>query len=185
MKPTIPELVEIKRKLVEEHLSNYLETETGCWEYQGCCQSKGYGFINTSIGSNKHSYTLHRLSYYYHKHTDPASLVVRHDCDNRVCINPAHLRIGTHKDNSRDAMERGRTQKGEKHYLSKLTNECVINIKRRLREGNETLAEIAKDFGVQRATVGDIKTGRNWKHIQLPEETLPCVQGCTEQLRLW
>ena len=170
-KPTIPEFVEMKRELVEEHLSNYLENETGCWEYQGCCQSKGYGFINTSIGSNKCSYTLHRLSYYYHNNIDPCSLVVRHDCDNRVCINPAHLRLGTAADNNRDCMERGRTQKGEKHYLSKLTNECVINIKRRLHEGNETQAEIAKDFGVSPPTINSIRIGRNWKHVQLPSES--------------
>jgi len=170
-KPTIPEFVEMKRDLVEKYLSNYVETETGCWEYQGCFQSKGYGLINTSIGGNKYSYTLHRLSYYYHKHTDPASLVVRHDCDNRCCINPAHLRLGTYADNNRDCMERGRTQRGEKHYLSKLTNECVINIKKRLREGNETQTTIAMDFGVSVPVINSIHMGTSWKHIQLPSET--------------
>ena len=173
-KPTIPEFVEMKKELVEKHLSNYVETETGCWEYQGYCVPMGYGQINTSIGviPKKSNYKLHRLSYYYHTHNDPASLVVRHDCDNPCCINPAHLRLGTIKDNSNDRIERGRTAKGEKHGRSKLTNECVINIKRKLRGGTEMQVSIARDFGVSPKTISDIHTGITWSHVQLPSETI-------------
>lgn len=171
-KPTIPELVEMKRELVEKHLSNYIETDTGCWEYQGYCARKGYGNIHISTGSRKstYCYLLHRVSYYYHSNINPASLVVRHDCDNPCCINPTHLRLGTHKDNSRDAVERGRNAKGEKIWNSKLTNDCVINIKKRLREGGETQTKIARDFGVTRSAINNIHLGRGWNHIQLPSE---------------
>ena len=174
-KPTIPEFVEMKKKFVEKHLSNYVETAAGCWEYQGFCTPKGYGTIRTTIGDGlktMYGYRLHRISYYYHNHTDPASLVVRHDCDNPCCINPAHLRLGTVLDNNRDCMERERSAKGEKNGSSKLTNKCVINIKRRLREGKETLTEIAKDFGVHQPCISKIHSGKSWSHIQLPSETL-------------
>ena len=174
-KLTIPEFVEIKKKFVENHLSNYVETAAGCWEYQGSCTPEGYGKIRTSIGDGsraKYGYRLHRISYYYHNHTDPASLVVRHDCDNPCCINPAHLRLGTVLDNNRDCMERGRIAKGEKVGTSKLTNECVINIKKRLREGKETQTKIAKDFGVRAQTINHIHVGRYWNHIQLPSKPL-------------
>ena len=187
MRPTIPEFVEMKRKTVEDRLSNYVETDTGCWEYQGSLLTDGYGILGVRKTNGKKGlwcYTMHRLSYYYHKHTDPASLVVRHDCDNPCCINPAHLRLGTHKDNARDAMERGRKPRGEKHCQSKLTDKNVLDIKKRLY-GGETHRAIAKDFGIHRTGIQKINAGVTWKHIQLPEETLPCVRVCTEQLRLW
>jgi hypothetical protein len=174
-KPTIPEFVEMKMELVGKHLSNYVETETGCWEYQGYCDPQGYGLINTTIGERSkkaYSYRTHRLSYYYHTRTDPTSLVVRHDCDNPCCINPAHLRSGTIKDNINDRIERGRSAKGEKNGRSKLTNECVINIKKKLRDGTETRALIARDFGISPVTIGDIHRGKSWGHAQLPSETL-------------
>jgi hypothetical protein len=174
-KLTIPELVEMKRELVEKHLSNYVETDTGCWAYQGCCERYGYGILSISRGDGSkttYSYKLHRVSYYYHNHTDPVSLVVRHACDNPRCINPTHLSLGTVADNIRDRVERGRTQKGEKHWCSKLTSECVVNIKKKLLEGKETQIAIAKDFGVRPQTIGSIHAGRSWSHVQLPSETL-------------
>jgi hypothetical protein len=174
-KPTIPEFVEMRRGLVEDRLNNYVEAETGCWEYQGYCDCLGYGVLKISAGNglrNTYNYRLHRLSYYYHKHTDPAALVVRHDCDNPCCINPAHLRLGTIRDNNNDCVERGRNAKGEKHWCSKLTTECVINIKKRLREGKETQVAIARDYGVVQSVISDIAVQRKWRHIQLPSETL-------------
>jgi hypothetical protein len=173
-KPTIPELVEMKRELVEKHLSNYVETDTGCWEFQGGRSSDGYGNISIAKAYNTtrcDNYGAHRLSYYYHTLVDPASLLVRHDCDNPCCINPAHLRLGTHTDNARDCVERGRSVKGEKNGRSKLTNEDVLNIKKRLREGKESKAVIAKDFGVGREIIRLIYNRCNWSHIQLPSET--------------
>lgn len=185
-KPTIPEFVEMKRGLVEKHLSNYVETDTGCWESQGTRHGEGYRIVSISNGAQNGSYCylLHRVAYYYHNNIDPTSLVVRHGCDNRCCINPAHLSLGTCADNSRDAVERGRIPKGVDHKLSKLTNKCVVSIKERLHSG-EKHVQIAKDFSVSDRTINAINKGRTWRHIQLPEETLPCVQGCTEQLRLW
>jgi hypothetical protein len=171
-KPTIPEFVEMKKKFVEKHLSNYVETAARCWEYQGYCDADGYGRLNTSCKGSSHSHKLHRISYYYHTHTNPASLVVRHDCDNPCCINPAHLRLGTIRDNNNDRVERGRSAKGEKNGSSKLTNEDVLNIKKRLREGKESKAVIAKDFGVGREIIRLIYNRCNWSHIQLPSETL-------------
>ena len=171
-KPTIPELVEMKRALIEDRLNNYVETDTGCWEYQGYLRQAGYGTLTVGFNYKKFVYSLHRVAYYYHTNNDPASLLVRHHCDNPRCINPKHLCLGTYADNNKDCVERGRNSKGEKHGRSKLTNDCVINIKNRLREGKETQAAIAKDFDVSRAVIGDIHTGKIWSHIQLPSETL-------------
>lgn len=186
-KPTIPEVVEGRREWVEKHLNNYVETAAGCWEFQGYRNRRGYGVMGFARGhgsNSSHSYRPHRVSYCYHKHTDPASLVVRHTCDNPCCINPAHLRLGTYADNSRDAMERGRNARGETHGRSKLTDEDVLKIKKRLLGKKETYVEIAKDFNVSPRAISYINTGSYWSHIQLPEETLPCVRVCTEQLRL-
>jgi hypothetical protein len=169
-KPTIPELVEMKRALVEDRLNNYLETEAGCWEYQGYLGHYNYGTLNVGFNYKRFSYLLHRVAYYYHTKNDPASLLVRHQCDNPRCINPKHLLLGNHKDNTSDAISRGRLPRGEKHYNSFLTPNDVLNIRQRLL-GAETQQEIADSFGVSNSTVSDIHKGKRWSHIQLPSET--------------
>lgn len=77
-----------------------------CWLWTGALNMHGYGKIGISdeLGPE----TAHRLSYEWAKGPIPAGLQVNHTCDVRNCVNPAHLYAGTAKDNTRDAIERGR-----------------------------------------------------------------------------
>ena len=75
----------------------------GCWEFDGCLSSAGYG----QIRENKKLMYAHHISYEYH-YGDRGGLCVLHKCDNPKCFNPAHLFLGTHRDNMIDMTKKGR-----------------------------------------------------------------------------
>jgi len=95
-------------------LSGYLvNPETGCWEWTGHRSSVGYGLIKV-FGR---MVSVHRYSYELHKGPISDGLHVLHECDNKICINPDHLRAGTHAENIHDAIARGLIRKGPDHPL--------------------------------------------------------------------
>lgn len=93
-------------------------------------------------------------------------IVCRHTCDNRWCINPAHLISGYPADNSRDMVERGRVNptNGEKNGQAKITSNQVIQIRK--MEGTKSQTEIAKEFGVSRRNVSFILNRKRWRHVR-------------------
>lgn len=80
------------------------KTEPGCWEFAGRIHTLGYG----TISYKGRLWQAHRLAYTLAKSEIPDGLVVMHSCDNRKCINPDHLSLGTVADNNRDREEKGR-----------------------------------------------------------------------------
>lgn len=77
--------------------------ETGCWNWTGHQYSNGYGVIK-AFGRD---ISAHRFSYELHKGPIPDGMQILHSCDNKRCVNPDHLRAGTHLENIREAWERG------------------------------------------------------------------------------
>jgi hypothetical protein len=86
---------------------------------------------------------------------------VLHKCDNRVCINPEHLFLGTHDENMSDMTSKERQARGERNGLSKLSNEAV----RQIRRDNRPQHEIAADYGVSRSAIGMAKRHVTWRHV--------------------
>lgn len=91
-----------------------------------------------------------------------ADKVVMHKCDNPRCVNPEHLTLGTHKDNSHDRDKKGRAAIGERAGRARLTAAQVLEIRSR-RWG--TNIELGKEFGVDPSCISDIMTRKSWKHI--------------------
>ena len=178
----ILKLYEEKPELIEKHANNYAVSSTGCWEYQGCIERKGYGTAKIQLDGVAGNYRVHRLAYFHRHKVDPKHLLVCHHCDNPSCINPDHLYIGTDADNKRDVVERGR-QKGSSNNFSRLTEENVIDIKKRIAK-KEKYVSIAESYGVKYGAIADIAVGRNWKHVQLPSDTVTKELRSSEQLTL-
>jgi HNH endonuclease/Helix-turn-helix domain len=135
-----------------------------CWEWQAGKDKDGYG--NFIISTT--AYRVHRIVYFLYYLTDPEEFVVCHNCDNPPCVNPLHLFLGTVLDNVRDRIRKGRSNppKGEnKVSSSKLTNEEVLEIRRRYSKGKESQTALAKAFGVDQPSISRIVSRKRWKHI--------------------
>ena len=139
-----------------------VNNETGCWEWMACKGRHGYGHLRY-----KGPVVLaHRLSYTMWRGPIPKGKCVLHHCDNRGCVNPQHLFVGTREDNMRDAMAKGRIARGELHVHSVLNEDDVRDIRRRLANA-ETQVSIARDYGVCGNAIWSIARGRTWKHVPL------------------
>lgn len=103
----------------------------------------------------------HRYAYQVYVGEIPDGLHVCHSCDNRLCVNPNHLWLGTCADNMRDKVEKGRQRPGEEHPAAKITRADVDFI--RSSVGVIPQKALAKEFGLVRQTVSDIQRGRIWQ----------------------
>jgi hypothetical protein len=136
-----------------------------CVEWRGPVNNKGYG----QRSYQGKSQLAHRVAFFEAYGYWPN--VCRHACDNRLCINTAHLADGTHADNTRDMMERGRhrlgpTLTGEAHPAAKLTTDDVIAIRRLYAMGLATQVTLARTFGIAQPTVSEIVRKKIWRTVE-------------------
>lgn len=128
-----------------------------CWEWLAAKNYKGYGRFRLDgrrVGA-------HRVAYEFAGGSVPEGLCVCHICDNRSCVNPGHLFIGTVADNNADMAAKGRAPCGEEHGRAKLTEAQVKEIRTRCKSG-ESQNAVAKDFAVSQSAVWLIFHGKNW-----------------------
>lgn len=124
-----------------------------CWEWLGSGKGNGYG--HTSRGP------AHRVSYELFVGDIPPSMDVCHRCDNRWCVNPYHLFVGTRRDNMADMKMKGRGAGGCRKHLSESQ---VQEIMRRINAG-VPLKIIAETMGVNYGTVTSIKRGKSYVKV--------------------
>lgn len=125
----------------------------GCWEWIKSFGAGGYGKFWTGdklVGAHVYAYTLVNGEI-------PNGMVIRHRCNNPKCVRPAHLLIGTHKENSQDAVLAG-------SYARKgiLGRDRAAQIAKRLVQG-EVLLKLARDFDVSYRAIWQIKNGISYR----------------------
>lgn len=140
-----------------------LNPETGCWEWQlGKC--KGYGVLKAggrNVRAYRHSYTLH------YGHIAEGAHVL-HSCDNKACVNPSHLRLGTHADNMRDKRERFKNwPRGERSHRAKLSRSDTWQIAL-LRNAGVTQMVLADIFDVTQTAISALLLGKSWSKTNNP-----------------
>lgn len=147
---------EYTRTPIEERFWTKVDMSGDCWHWIAARTSGGYGTID-----NRYA---HRVSWEIAHGPIPDGLLVCHHCDIPVCVNPAHLFLGTTADNMRDRDAKGRGAIGERDGNAKLTQEAVITIRRQLAEGLKQ-KDITARFGVSRQIISAISVGTNWSHV--------------------
>lgn len=136
-------------------------TENNCFEI---INRKPYSTGYCQIKNNGIRILAHRHIYEECFGFIPKGLVVRHKCDNKLCINPEHLELGTLADNIQDKVKRNRCAKGEKIPTAKLTKEQVKEICV-LRGRGMTLVKLSEKFKVSPAQISSIVRGLSWKQV--------------------
>lgn len=138
------------------------EPNTGCWLW-GANQSCGYGRV---WARGKPVAWAHRQAWEYTHGPIPEGLRVIHRCGMRVCVNPAHLFLGTKKDVQDNTFRKGRDRRacGVEQRGARLDDAKVREIRRRWEVGEST-AELARAYGVAPGTVYGVTRGLTWKHV--------------------
>lgn len=124
----------------------------GCWTHSGSLGSHGYPQA-TSVTGKGWSEPAHRVSWMIHNGTIPDGLFVCHRCNNRLCVRPDHLYLGTHKQNMDDMARAG-------HPNRRLTNEDAEMI----RQSTDTQVSLAKRFGLHPRSIANIKRGITYRY---------------------
>lgn len=128
--------------------------QDNCTLWQGAKNKAGYGI---TWFKNKWAYA-HRAVVNATK-----GEIVRHTCDNPSCVNPKHLVIGSHKENSTDMVSKQRQAWGVRAARSKLTEDQVVAI--RNLQGAQPSRNVAEIFGTSKTNVLDIWNKRTWKYL--------------------
>lgn len=153
-----------------------VDDATGCWNWTGAISSNGYGHMQWQ---NK-TLSTHRLSYECFVGPIPDGKSVCHSCDNRKCLNPEHLWIGTHSDNMSDMVIKGRAavgdrniarrhpeiRRGSKNGRSKLNSDIVRSARELYVKGGITYRELAERYGVALQVMYRAVKGISWRHVK-------------------
>ena len=158
----------IKEKLL---LNRTIDRKTGCWNF-----IRNKASIYPCVEFKGHHRVVHRVSAHLWKSFDLNSkLLVCHHCDNPRCFNPAHLWIGTQRENIGDCIQKGRRAshcspggkniyaQGENHPSCKLTKRDVKKIRRLYNHISSR--KIAKMFNISYHSAWAIATKKYWKHV--------------------
>ena len=157
----------------EDRFWDKVKIGDGCWEWTAGKNSYGYGQFR--IG--KATIGAPRVAWVMQNGPVPAGLFVCHHCDNRACVRPSHLWLGTNADNTADKMAKGREARGAmmepknrargvRHGRAKLSEAQVVEIRTRSAAGHRQNAAIAREFGVATTTVHSIVKRRRWAHVK-------------------
>lgn len=132
----------------QQRFEDLFRVTPGCWHWEGSKNGDGYGHFRMGGRIEK----AHRASYIFYVGEIPRTLMIRHKCNNRFCVNPDHLIPGTDLQNMEDREASGNTARGERNGKTKLTDEQLRHARKLLKDGlsRET---VAFRFGVSGRTI--------------------------------
>ncbi len=156
----------------EERFWSRVKQSYGCWEWTGTRTRLGYGSFSMIV-NGRTTHLAHIASWHIAggNALPPIGMKICHHCDNRECVNPAHLFMGTQRDNMLDCIKKGRMTPiphpgfGEDHPISKLTWNQVREI-RGLFSSGERQTSLAQRFRVTRATIRSITRNVTWQELR-------------------
>ncbi len=146
----------------------------GCWIWKmGLSRKGGYGVVSF----NKKSTRAHRLMYTLVKGEIPKGMQVLHHCDNKSCVNPLHLWLGTNIDNMLDRDMKQRQPRGTTHGNCLFAESEIHDIRRLISQG-QTNIQIARKYAVGMTTIAHIKNGDTWGWLkeEAPGELLAAIE---------
>lgn len=171
-----------------------IDAATGCWIWIGSAGNHGYGHVYFRRGGRWVHASAHRSSYQVFVGPIPCGMFVCHHCDVKRCVNPDHLFLGTARENTHDALAKGRLAAGDRHYSrlqperlsrgerhytrthpektargerqhdAKLTAAAVVEA-RELRAEGMSWAAIGRRFGVSDVTITRAIKRITWRHV--------------------
>jgi hypothetical protein len=161
---TMKQFAYSEQKIAEKFWQKVNVNLTGCWEWNAGTSHSGYG--------NYRNVNAHRFSYTLTYGSIEKELVVMHKCDNRKCVRPDHLSVGTYKDNSIDMRNKNRNAVflGEEHGQSVLTESQVRYIRKnyirgtRWAPGNSDI--LASQFNISVNHVTALVRGDKWQWLK-------------------
>ena len=164
--------------------------ESGCWLWaKALFKGSGYGVVHYGGKMTQ----AHRVAFMAFKGPIPPGLVIMHACDVPACVNPSHLSAGTYRDNTQDALAKGRMSCGDRHWtrtsgrvlkgidpfrnfperrprgarhgMARLTVEQVGAIRASYAAGGVSYPQLALEHGVSVATVWRVVRSITWAGI--------------------
>ena len=143
-----------------DRVYSQVEQQGDCLVFTGCKDACGYGRIN----KDGKLVRLHRAVWERENGYIPTGTVIMHMCDVPACINPKHLVLGTQKMNMVDCALKNRKEHGTQKHNAKLTEEKVVEIRRKMIYG-ATNAALGREYGVSATVMSHIRHRQKWKHV--------------------